>query len=139
MSAESTLHAPPHSGFFGRKPGEWLIGLPTIALLLLVLVIGTGEMLHGQLLRMGESMFGNAETGVQYFMLRADPEKPACDTNLNIDAEVARQMQAANAGAGSGDDVLDDLFAPTAIASLVPRACRSCCCATSPAKISPTP
>ena len=115
MSAETTLHAPPRSGFFGRKPGEWLIGLPTIALLLLVLVIGTGEMLHGQLLRMGESMFGNADAGVQYFMLRADPEKPACDANLNVDAEVARQMQTANAGAGSGDDVLDDLFAPTAI------------------------
>lgn len=115
MSAESTLHAPPRFSPLGRKPGEWLIGLPTIALLLLVLVIGTGEMLHGQLLRMGESMFGNTEAGVQYFMLRADPEKPACDANMNVDAEVARQVQAASAGGGSGGDVLDDLFAPAAI------------------------
>ena len=30
MSAESTLHAPPRFGLFGRKPSEWLIGLPTI-------------------------------------------------------------------------------------------------------------
>lgn len=107
MSAESTLHSPPRFSLFGRGPGEWLIGLPTITLLLLVLVIGTGEMLHGQLLRMGESMFGDKDNGVQYFMLRADPEKPACNPNLNIDAEVARQIAADHRSAG---DALDDLF-----------------------------
>ena len=107
MSAETTLHAPPRFSLFGRKPSEWLVGLPTITLLLLVLVIGTGEMLHGQLLRMGESMFGDKDNGVQYFMLRADPEKPACNPSLNVDAEVARQIAADQRSTG---DALDDLF-----------------------------
>lgn len=112
MSAESTLHSPPRFSLFGRSPGEWLVGLPTITLLLLVLVIGTGEMLHGQLLRMGETMFGDKANGVQYFMLRADPEKPACNPNLNVDAEVARQVAEQKGGSG---DVLDDLFEASAI------------------------
>lgn len=115
MPEQSTLYAPPRFSLFGRKPSEWLIGLPTIALLLLVLVIGTGEMLHGQLLRMGESMFGDKPNGVQYFMLRADLEKPTCDANLNVDAEVARQMQATGAGSGGSGDLLDELFAPAQV------------------------
>lgn len=112
MSAQLSLHGPTRFRLFGRGPGEWLIGLPTITLLLLVLVIGTGEMLHGQLLRMGESMFGDKAQGVQYFMLRADPEKPACNPNLDVDAEVARQVAQPQQ---AGGDVLDDLFGSSAI------------------------
>ena len=72
-----------------RTLWDWLIGLPTMMLLMLVLVIGTGEMIHGQLLRLGESMFGDPANQVKYFMLRADPVKPDCDANWNVDAEVA--------------------------------------------------
>ena len=97
MSAQAVLHPPSRLGPWRRRPTEWLVGLPTIALLLLVLVIGTGEMLHGQLLRMGEAMFGSQADGVQYFMLRADPEQPSCNPSLNIDAELDRQMQVAAA------------------------------------------
>ena len=86
---------------------EWLVGLPTITLLLLVLVIGTGEMIHGQLLKLGESLFGDKTTQVQYFMLRGDPVKPACDAHINIDAEVARLTAAASI---KKDDDIDDLF-----------------------------
>ncbi|MBC7701746.1 MAG: hypothetical protein H7225_15240, partial [Massilia sp.] len=43
----------------GRSPLEWFSSLPVFALLLLTLIIGTGEMVHGQLLRLGESMFGD--------------------------------------------------------------------------------
>lgn len=85
---------------------EWLSSLPVFILLLLTLIIGTGEMVHGQLLRLGESMFGDPSAQVQYFMLRAEPTKPECDANVDIDAELARQSAAPT---GGGDDI-DDLF-----------------------------
>ena len=108
MSGDTTLRAAPRLTLMGRTVHEWFIGLPTITLLMLVLVIGTGEMLHGQLLRMGETLFGNPATGVQYFMLRGDPELPSCNPKEDIDATVARQVAEATKGSG---DVLDDLFA----------------------------
>ncbi len=93
--------------YLGRTLGEWFSSLPIFSLLLLTLIIGTGEMVHGQLLRLGESMFGDTAHGVQYFMLRADPTEPACNPKIDIDAEVQRQMsQTKPAG---GDDV-DALF-----------------------------
>lgn len=36
--------------WFGRTPSEWLSSLPIFSLLLLTLIIGTGEMVHGQAL-----------------------------------------------------------------------------------------
>ncbi|WP_374591102.1 TRAP transporter large permease subunit [Aquabacterium sp.] len=93
--------------YLGRTLGEWFSSLPIFSLLLLTLIIGTGEMVHGQLLRLGESMFGDTAHGVQYFMLRADPTAPACNPKIDIDAEVQRQLsQTKPAG---GDDV-DALF-----------------------------
>jgi TRAP-type C4-dicarboxylate transport system permease large subunit len=74
--------------------------------LLLTLIVGTGEMVHGQLLKLGESMFGDSQ--VQYFMLRAEPSKPDCNPNVNVEQELARQM-AAPVTKG-GDDDLGDLF-----------------------------
>jgi TRAP-type C4-dicarboxylate transport system permease large subunit len=75
----------------GRTPSEWLSSFPVVVLLILTLVIGTGEMIHGQLLRIGENAFGDKEKGVQYFLLRGDPEAPTCNLNVDIDAEVAKQ------------------------------------------------
>ncbi|MDO8332324.1 MAG: TRAP transporter large permease subunit [Fluviicoccus sp.] len=80
--------------FLNRSLSEWIFSLPVFALLILTLVIGTGEMIHGQLLRMGEKLFGDPPTGIQYFMLRADPAKPDCNPNPDIDAEVQRLIQA---------------------------------------------
>ncbi len=77
--------------FLGRTPAEWLSSFPVVFLLILTLVIGTGEMIHGQLLRIGESAFGDKEKGVQYFLLRADPSAPTCKLDIDIDAEVAKQ------------------------------------------------
>lgn len=94
--------------FMGRSLLEWFSSLPVLILLLLTLVIGTGEFFHGQLLRMGERMFGDPANNVQYFMLRADPTKPDCDVNQDIDAAVAAQAAAPAAGGG---DPLDALFA----------------------------
>ena len=100
------MNTPASRSLLGRSPLEWLSSLPVFILLLLTLIIGTGEMVHGQLLRLGESMFGDPAAQVQYFMLRAEPTRPDCDPNLDIDAEVARQSASP---AGGGDDI-DDLF-----------------------------
>lgn len=94
--------------FLNRSGLEWFSSLPVLCLLLLTLVIGTGEMFHGQLLRMGERMFGDPANNIQYFMLRADPTKPDCDPNMDIDAAVAAQTAAP---AVVSDDPLDALFA----------------------------
>lgn len=104
--------------FLNRSLSEWFSSLPVLFLLLLTLVIGTGEMLHGQLLRMGERMFGDQASNVQYFMLRADPSKPDCDPNQDIDAAVTAQTS----GATVSDDPLDALFAD---APLDPEVLRS--------------
>ncbi len=90
--------------FLNRSLSEWFSSLPVFALLILTLVIGTGEMIHGQLLRMGENMFGDPDSGVQYFMLRADPVAPDCNPNAVVDTT------APAAAAGPVDDI-DALFA----------------------------
>lgn len=96
--------------FLNRSLSEWLSSLPVFMLLVLTLVIGTGEMIHGQLLRMGEKIFGDPATGVQYFMLRADPVKPDCNPNPDIEAEIQKKVS------GSGaDDEFGGLFADEVI------------------------
>jgi len=100
-------HAPSPSQT-SRSWADWFANLPTIALLILILVISTGEMVHGQLLKFGEALFSDPAQQVQYFVLRADPVKPTCNPNVDVDAEVARQL-ASPAAAGKKDDV-DDLF-----------------------------
>ena len=98
--------------WFGRAISEWLASLPIFSLLLLTLVIGTGEMVHGQLLRLGERMFGEPEAGVQYFLLRADPVKPTCNPNPDIDAQVQKQIDDA---ANEPKSELDLLFGDVSI------------------------
>lgn len=73
---------------------EWVATFMVMALLLLTLVIGTGEMIHGQLLRMGERLYGDPDTGMQYSFLRAEPQKPSCNANPDIESQVKAQMQA---------------------------------------------
>ncbi len=92
--------------WFGRTPSEWLSSLPIFSLLLLTLIIGTGEMVHGQLLRLGERMFGDPENQVQYFLLRADPSAPTCEANPDIDALVAKQLADAESAPKSDLDLL---------------------------------
>jgi len=101
------MNTPPTRKILGRTVQEWFYSLPVFTLLLLTLIIGTGEMVHGQLLKLGESMFGDPPAQVQYFMLRAEPTKPDCDANINVDAEIAKQS--AGGTAKAGDDI-DDLF-----------------------------
>jgi TRAP-type C4-dicarboxylate transport system permease large subunit len=101
MSQEGNHHGPK---FLGRTATEWLLSLPIFSLLLLTLIIGTGEYFHGQMLRMGENMFGNQQAGVQYFMMRADPVKPECDPNPDIETAVTMEMT------NSSGDAIDALF-----------------------------
>ena len=51
-------------------------------------------MIHGQMLRVGERLYGDETTGMQYSFLRAEPEKPSCDRHPDIDAQVQTQMKA---------------------------------------------
>jgi TRAP-type C4-dicarboxylate transport system permease large subunit len=103
------MNTPDSPKILGRTFLEWFSSLPVFALLLLTLIIGTGEMVHGQLLKLGESMFGDSKAQVQYFMLRAEPTKPDCNLNVNIDEEVAKQTAAPVKKAGADDDI-DGLF-----------------------------
>lgn len=91
---------------------EWISTFSILALLLLTLVIGTGEMIHGQLLRIGESLYGDEKIGMQYSFLRAEPEKPTCDRHPNVDALVAAQMQA------NAKDEFSDIFGTTSEADV---------------------
>lgn len=61
----------------------------------MILVSSTGEMLHGQLLKFGEVLFSDTPQQVQYFLLRADPEKPTSNPRINVEREVTRQEAAA--------------------------------------------
>ncbi|RZU38274.1 TRAP-type C4-dicarboxylate transport system permease large subunit [Fluviicoccus keumensis] len=113
--------------FLNRSLHEWLFSLPIFCLLLLTLIIGTGEMIHGQLLRGGEKLFGDPNTGVQYFMLRADPTKPDCNPDPDVDAEVQKQL----AERANPENAIDSLFAdepvdPDAIRQSVVTASHLC-------------
>ena len=84
------------SGFarLGYILNDWISTFIILALLLITLLIGTGEMIHGQMLRVGERLYGDETTGMQYSFLRAEPEKPSCDRHPDIDAQVQTQMKA---------------------------------------------
>jgi len=111
----------------GRTPTEWLLSLPIFSLLLLTLIIGTGEMFHGQLLRMGENLFGDSKSGIQYFMLRADPTAPDCNAHPDIDAAVSAQMSSAPAGGDAIDALFaDDVQDPEAIKASMQKAAVLC-------------
>ncbi|OTG59237.1 MULTISPECIES: TRAP transporter large permease subunit [unclassified Acinetobacter] len=72
---------------------EWISTFLILILLLLTLLIGTGEMIHGQLLRVGERLYGSETAGMQYSFLRAEPVKPECNRHPNIDLLVQQQMK----------------------------------------------
>ena len=91
----------------GHGAANWLTTWPTVVLLVLILILSTGEMVHGQLLKLGDKLFGDPSHQIQYFMLRADPVAPTCPRNMDVQAEVARQLAA---GTGSSKDDIDAMF-----------------------------
>lgn len=93
----------------GRRWVDLLATLPTVVLLVLILVLSTGEMVHGQLLKLGEVLFGDPAHQIQYFMLRADPVAPDCDPKPDIEAELTRRMAASEVRRAPKDDI-DAMF-----------------------------
>ena len=59
----------------GGRLRTWGSTLPVVLLLVAVIGYGTAELLHGQLLTLGEHWWP------EYHQLRHDPEEPSCDPN----------------------------------------------------------
>lgn len=89
---------------FARSPLEWLSSLPITLLLLAVVIFGTGEMVHSQLLKMGNYYWPG------YHELRQDPVPPTCDRNPDIEAEVQTRLAEQSSAGGGDDDFGLDLF-----------------------------
>ncbi len=85
MSAPRTL------SLSSRIASRWAASLPTLVLLLMVLFIGTGELVHSRFLQWGQALFGDQ---AQYFVLRGPNEAPTCDPQLNVEQELRRQLAA---------------------------------------------
>lgn len=87
-----------------RSIGEWIVSLPTLMILLISIFLSSGEIIHSQLLKIGE------DNWEEYFLLRGAGavEKPTCDPDPDIEAEVRRIV--AEREAESVDDPLDAIF-----------------------------
>ncbi len=85
--------------FNSRSINEWLISLPSILILFTVIFLGTGEYIHSQLLKLGESQWD------QYFVLRTDIANPDCNANPDVNAEVDRIVREAELGAADELDM----------------------------------
>jgi TRAP-type C4-dicarboxylate transport system permease large subunit len=103
----STNNKPGEMQVLNRTLGEWFSSLPLFILLSLALIISSGEMLHGQMLRLGEQFFGDPSRQVQYFLLRADPTAPDCDPNADVDAEV-KKLSTQSSGSSDIDALFSD-------------------------------
>ncbi len=68
-----------------RSVGEWLSSLPTLILLLLTVFLASGEVIHSQLLKIGEN------TWEGYFQLRGAGilNEPTCNPDSDLDSELA--------------------------------------------------
>ncbi|MDY6816380.1 MAG: TRAP transporter large permease subunit [Pseudomonadota bacterium] len=69
-------------------PAHRLHGAVLLLLLLLTLLLGMGNSLHSRLLWLGEQIWPN------YYLLNPDAKEPSCQLDMDIDAEVARRVQA---------------------------------------------
>ena len=99
-------------GLLGYLWNEWFSTFSILILLLLTLIVGTGDMIHGQMLRIGERLYGNEQIGMQYSFLRAEPTKPECERHPNIDLLVQQQMKS------NSNDEFSDIFGTTSAADV---------------------
>lgn len=92
-----------------RSISEWLSSLPTFVILLITIFLASGEIIHSQLLKVGENTWDN------YFQLRGAGviQQPTCERDPDIDAEVQKAITAKQAEAAS--DPLADIFGTQAI------------------------
>ena len=87
-----------------RSVGEWLSSLPTIVILLLTIFLASGEVIHSQLLKIGEN------TWQGYFELRTSGliAEPSCNRDPDIESELRRAIQ--DKEAAMADDPLAGIF-----------------------------
>mgnify|MGYP005838368767 CR=1 FL=1 len=90
--------------FANRSAGEWLSSFPTMLLLLLTIFLASGEIIHSQLLKIGEN------TWQGYFELRTAGlvAEPTCQRDPDIDAELTDAIQ--DKQASMADDPLASIF-----------------------------
>ena len=67
-----------------RSVGEWLSSLPTLFILLTVIFLSSGQIIHSQLLKIGEN------TWDEYFLLRGAGmvSEPTCNPDPDINQRV---------------------------------------------------
>jgi len=66
----------------------------------MLVLSSTGSLLHGQLLQLGDNLFGN------YYLLRGDIPKPSCNPDMDIES----RLKTLEAQASESSDGLDALF-----------------------------
>lgn len=71
-----------------RSVFEWLSSLPTLIILLITIFLSSGEIIHSQLLQVGQNTWDD------YFLLRGDGviQQPTCEREPNIDNELKRAI-----------------------------------------------
>lgn len=72
-----------------RSLSEWLSSLPTLIVLLMTIFLSSGEIIHSQLLKIGE------KTWDEYFLLRGAGaiDKPTCERNPDIEERVREAIR----------------------------------------------
>ncbi len=82
------MHAPTFK-IANRTASEWLVSLPTLLILLITIFLASGEIIHSQLLKIGERTWEN------YFELRAAGfvTEPTCNPDPDLNAELDRVHQ----------------------------------------------
>ncbi len=85
-----------------RTPREWLSSLPVLILILIVMAVSLNEKMYSQMLRVGESLFGD------YYLLRVDIPTPTCDPTQDIDKALEEEI--AKVKASQQNDEFGGLF-----------------------------
>lgn len=97
-----------NSGAAKRSLAEWLSSLPALIILLTTVFLFSGQIIHSQLLKVGENTWDN------YFLLRdaSMAPKPTCNANPDIDKKVQQAVKQQNSAA---DDPLNDILGDSAV------------------------
>ncbi|MDX1804836.1 MAG: C4-dicarboxylate ABC transporter, partial [Alcanivorax sp.] len=103
-----------------RSVTEWLSSLPTLIILLLTIFLASGEVIHSQLLKIGENTWDD------YFLLRGAGvvKQPTCNPDANIEVELQKaikkkkeQMAADPLASVFGTDVDEDALRKSLVSS----------------------